>query len=378
MKKILSGMLYRLFRGFEIWALLALFIIVSGYFTFVEISTVHYVAVKHDFTNTFYFELEDTVMTKENADQYSYKNSGIKASDLYRYRIEKIPQDEFDKIHEDMNAEPVSEVDTIFGLVLRCYLVSSVLMVIFIPVFFGRMFSDGTIKNLVSSGFSKSLIYLASLLLTFVIDIILDVCSLLLIAVICLILQWQPPIYLPVLIPAFVISILLSFTVTSVSVGALFAGGKKTIAFILGFVMIASRFFSVSLMAAGLLWSEQTMGISQMSPETIELLKESGPNSLERKIDLSQFIEKYYVNGKQITYLFAEENTYPPAVVKTLLVFIYADPYLIDSADEYMGFFPYQMARDGLMTISIAANVCWTVLFNGAAILILNKRELHC
>ena len=378
MKKILSGMLYRLFRGFEIWALLALFICIAGYFTFVEISTVHYVAVKHDFTNTFYFELEDTVMTKENADQYSYKNSGIKVSDLYRYRIEKIPQDEFDKIHEDMNAEPVSEVDTIFGLILRCYLVSSVLMVIFIPVFFGRMFSDGTIKNLVSSGFSKSLIYSASLLLTFAIDIILDVCSLLLIAVICLILQWQPPIYLPVLIPAFVVSILLSFTVTSVSVGALFAGGKKTIAFILGFVMIASRFFSVSLMAAGLLWSAQAMSFSEMSPETKEFLKESGPNSLERKIDLSEFVEKYYVNGKQITYLFADKNSYPPAVVKTLLVFIYIDPYLIDSADEYMGFYPYLMARDGLMTVNIATNVFWTVLFNGAAIFILNKRELHC
>ena len=378
MKKILAGMLYRLFRGFEIWALLALFICAAGYFTFVEISTIHYVAVKNGLDNTFYFELEDTVITKDNADQFCYQNSGIKAYDLYRYRVEKIPQDEFEKIHDDMDSEPVSEVNTIFGLVLRCYLVSSVLMVIFIPVFFGRLFSDGTIKNLVSSGFSKSLIYLASLLLTFAIEISLNVISLLLIAVICLYLQWQPPIYLPVLIPAFVVSLLLSFTVTSVSVGALFAGGKKTIAFILGFVMIASRFFSSSLMAAGLLWSAQAMSISEMSPETKEFLKESGPNSLERKIDLSEFVEKYYVNGKQITYLFAEKNTLPPAVIKTLLVFIYIDPYLIDSAEEYMGFNPYQMARDGLMTVNIATNVFWTVLFNGTAIFILNKRELHC
>ena len=93
MKKILAGMLYRLFKGFEIWALLALFIVISGYFTFVEISTLHYVAVKHDLTNTIYFELEDTVITKDNADQFCYKGSGIKAYDLYRYGIEKIPQD---------------------------------------------------------------------------------------------------------------------------------------------------------------------------------------------------------------------------------------------------------------------------------------------
>ena len=378
MKKILAGMLYRLFKGFEIWALLALFIVISGYFTFVEISTLHYVAVKHDLTNTIYFELEDTVITKDNADQFCYKGSGIKAYDLYRYRIEKIPQDEFDKIHEDMDGEPAEEVDTIFDLVLRSYLVPSVLMVIFIPVFFGRLFSDGTIKNLVSSGFSKSRIYLASLLLTFAIDIILILFSLLIIAAQCLILQWLPPIYLPVLLLSLVISVLVSFTVTSVSVGALFAGGKKTIAFILGFVMIATRFFSVSCLAAGLIWSAQAQSIYDMSPETKELLKESGPNSLERKIDLSQFIETYYVNGKQITYLFADKNGYPPAVVKTLLVFIYSDPYLIDSSDTYMGFEPYQMVRDGLMTINIAANVFWTVIFNGAAVFILNKRELHC
>lgn len=378
MKKILAGMLYRLFKGFEIWALLALFIVISGYFTFVEISTLHYVAVKHDLTNTIYFELEDTVITKDNADQFCYKGSGIKAYDLYRFGIENIPQDEFDKIHEDMDGEPAEEVDTIFDLVLRSYLVPSVLMVIFIPVFFGRLFSDGTIKNLVSSGFSKSLIYLASLLLTFAIDIILILFSLLIIAAQCLILQWLPPIYLPVLLLSLVISVLLSFTVTSVSVGALFAGGKKTIAFILGFVMIATRFFSVSCLAAGLIWAQQAQSFYDISPETKELLKESGPNSLERKIDLSQFIETYYVNGKQITYLFADKNGYPPAVVKTLLVFIYSDPYLIDSSDAYMGFEPYQMARDGLMTINIAANVFWTVIFNGAAVFILNKRELHC
>ena len=378
MKKILAGMLYRLFKGFEIWALLALLILISGYFTFVEILTIHYVAVKHDLTNTVYFELEDTVITKDNADQFCYKGSGIKAYDLYRYGIEKIPQDEFDKIHEDMDGEPVAEADTIFRLVLRSYLVPSVLMAIFIPVFFGRMFSDGTIKNLVASGFSKGRIYLASLLLTFAIDIILILFSLLIIAAQCLIMQWLPPVYIPVLLLALVVSVLLSFTVTSVSVGALFAGGKKTVAFILGFVMIATRFFSVSCLAAGLIWSQQAQSFYDMSPETKELLKESGPNSLERKIDLSQFIETYYVNGKQITYLFADKNGYPPAVVKTLLVFIYCDPYLIDSSDAYMGFEPYQMARDGLMTINIAANVFWTVIFNGAAMFILNKRELHC
>ena len=378
MKKILSGMLYRLFRGFEIWALLVLFILVSGYFTFVEIATIDYVAVKTGYTNTFYVDFEDSVITKENAEQYCFKNSGISAYDLYRYRVEKIPQESFDKISADMKSEPVWEAKTMFRLVFRSYLVASVLMLIFIPIFFGRMFSDGTIKNLVSSGFSKGQVYLSSLLLTFAIDLVLNLASLFIIAVVCVFLQWQPPIYLPVLIPAFFVSLVLSFTITSLSLGSLFAGGKKTLAVILGFVMIAARFCSSSFLAAGLLWSEQAMSYSELSDETRELIKANGPNSLERKIDLSKFIEKYYINGEQIKYLFSDESSYPPAVINALLVFIYIDPYLIDSCDMYVGFDSYEMVRDGLVTINIAANVCWTVLFNGAAILILNKRELHC
>ena len=378
MKKILSGMLYRLFRGYEIWALLALFFIVAGYFTFVEIATIDYVAVKTGYTNTFYIDMEDSVITKENAEQYCYKNSGISAYDLYRYRIEKLPQETFDKIHKDMNSEPVYEVRTIFRLVFRSYLVASVLMVIFIPIFFGRLFSDGTIKNLVSGGYSKRLIYLSSLLLTFAIDLVLNVASLVIIAVLCLILQWLPPIYLPVLLPAFLLSVLLSFTITSFSIGSLFAGGKKTLAFILGFVMIATRFFSGSFFASGLLLSGQLMSYHDLSEETKELIKESGPNNLEVKLDLSQFIEKYYINGERVIYVFADESTYPKAVVNTLLVFVYGDPYLIDTTFVYVGYDAYSMARDGLMAINFAANAFWILFFNGVALYIFNKRELHC
>jgi ABC-type transport system involved in multi-copper enzyme maturation permease subunit len=378
MKKILSGMLFRLVRGYEIWALLALFILISGYFTFVEIATLDYVAVKTGYTNTFYIDMENSVITKENAEQYCYKNSGISAYDLYRYRIEKLPQETFDKIHKDMNSEPVYEVRTIFRLVFRSYLVASVLMVIFIPIFFGRLFSDGTIKNLVSGGYSKRLIYLSSLLLTFAIDLVLNVASLVIIAVLCLILQWLPPIYLPVLLPAFLLSVLLSFTITSVSIGSLFAGGKKTVAFILGFVMVAARFFSSSFFASGLLLSGQLMSYHDLSEETKELIKESGPNNLEVKLDLSQFIEKFYINGERVIYVFADESTYPKAVVNTLLVLVYGDPYLIDTTFVYVGYDAYSMARDGLMAINFAANAFWILFFNGVALFIFNKRELHC
>ena len=151
-----------------------------------------------------------------------------------------------------------------------------------------------------------------------------------------------------------------------------------TLNFILGFIMIATRFFSGSFLATGLLWSGQALNYSEVNEETFEKIKANGPNSFEMKLDLSQFIEKYYVNGERVIYLFADESSYPKSVVNLLLAVIYTDPYLIDSTIEYIGYDPYLMARDGIMAINFAANAFWTVLFNGAAIFILNKRELHC
>ena len=71
---------------------------------------------------------------------------------------------------------------------------------ILIPLFLGRLFSNGTIKNLIACGHSKTQIYLASLIFSFLLNIALIFITLIFFAIICLYFMWMPPVYLPVLL----------------------------------------------------------------------------------------------------------------------------------------------------------------------------------
>ena len=382
MKRILTGMLFRLVRGYEIWALLALFLFAVPYLAYENAMTLNYLSAKFipNYTYSYDFDGVETVIYKDNAEQFCFKNSGLSAFDLYRSSDEKIPQDKYDKLTNEQHYNPYYEMETLYEQILESFFIPAILMVIFIPIFFGRMFSDGTIKNLVACGYSKRKIYLASMILTAVLDLTMILLSLLTVVVICICLQWQPPVYLPVLISAAVISSLILMMITSVSLAAMFAGGKKTLAFVAGFIIVAARFVPVSVFSSGLLWYQQSvMSANEISEDTRNLLKEVGRNGLERKLDLTEFIDRYYVNGKEIQYMWKSENSLHPAVCKTLITISYLDPYLIDANSHIgYGFSPYLICRDGLMAINIASNVFWIVVINGLGILIVNKRELHC
>lgn len=381
MKKILAGMFFRLVRGYEIWALIGLFLFAAIYLTHTDVMTLDYLSAKYTpgYTYSYDYGKGETVISNDNADQFCYKNSGISAFDIYRARVEKIPQDEFDRLNDELFNNPVREMEKIYQVIQRSFLIPAVLMAIFIPVFFGRLFSDGTIKNIVACGYSKGKIFFASLVMTAILDIALILSSFLIIAGICIWLKWQPPIYLPVLISAAVISVLLLFTITSVCMAVMFAGAKKTIAFVAGFIMLVVRFYPVSFFCTSLLWMGQYLPVSEMDQDVLEQLKKEGRGSLEIRFDLSQFVDKYYLNGEEIRYVWKEENDLPPAVTKPLIALIYLDPFLVDlDYNVYMGFTPYLMYRDGLMAINIASNIFWICCINGLGILVVNKRELHC
>ena len=382
MKRILTAMLFRLVRGYEIWALLALFLFAVPYLAYENAMTLNYLSAKYipGFTYSYDFDDVETVIYKDNAEQFCFKNSGLSAFDLYRSSDEKIPQDKYDKLVNEQHNNPYWEMEMLYEQILESFLIPAALMVIFIPVFFGRMFSDGTIKNIVACGYSKGKIYLTTLILTAILDLTMILLSLLAEVVICICLQWQPPVYLPVLISAAVISTLILMTITSVSLAVMFAGGKKTLAFIAGFIIIAARFLPSSALSTGILWYEQSvMSASEISEDTINLLKKEGRNSLERKLDLTQFIDRFYVNGKEIQYMWKSENSLPPVVSKTLIAIAYLDPYLIDANSHInFGFSPYLIYRDGLMAINMTSNVFWIVVINGLGLLVINKRELHC
>lgn len=380
MKKIITGMIYNLFRSYEIWALLILAVLTAALFDFSNLRDLDIVNAGV-FGETITYneddpELETVMITPDNVSRYTFKDSGISAFDVYRLRVEPISKDTYKKILQDMFSLPHDEMWTIYKAMIQLDILPAILIAIFIPVFFGRLFSDGTIKNYLACGFSKAEIFLSAFVLTLIIDAAVFLIRLLMFALMCCILRWQPPIYLPVLIPSAVLSLLTLFMVTSVCLAALFISTKKTIAFIVGFLMAFSFNISVSKVAMALFWNYGYItNESAELKEYQEIIKEQGVNALSEKFNYEAFSSDFYYDGKiVISYGIAEDV---PAPVKTaLLAAIYADPVMIQSV-EY-SFEPYLLARDGVMYLSMGVNVFWTILATGVGVFVFRKREIHC
>ena len=137
MKKILSGMFFRLVRGYEIWALLALFLFAVTYLSYTDVMELNYLSAKYvpGYTYSYDYDNVETVICKDNAEQFCFKNSGISAFDLYRSSVEKIPQEEYDKLSNEMHDNPYYEMETLYLEIQRSFFIPAVLMAIFIPVF---------------------------------------------------------------------------------------------------------------------------------------------------------------------------------------------------------------------------------------------------
>ena len=377
MKKILSGMFYNLFRGFEIWLLLIL-VVICGVFDDINNLRDCDVIAAGVFGETRDYSDEDRtlIISPDNIDQFRYKGSGISAFDVYRYHIEPLPKDVYDKLGYDMYYVPHDEANTVFDRIKNLYIFPAILMAIFIPVFFGRLFRQGTIKNLLTCGYSKVMIYLASLIMSVVLDLALFLIRLLGFVLVCACLQWQPPVYLPVLIPSAVVSLLLLITISSFSLAALFISSKRTAAFVVGFIMAFSATTSVSELASTFLWNYEVVRTSAAENEDyMDFVKEQKQYLLEERFNFGNFSSDFYYGDKLIISLYAESSL-PAPLRYVILALIYSDPALIQGAD-FM-FEPYLMARDGLLYVSMGVNTIWIILSSGLGIAIFRKREIHC
>ena len=376
MKRILSGMFFSLFRGFGIWCIIIAVVILGALFDFSNLRDIDIIAVG-TFGETRDYSSEDRqlIITPENIDQYSFKGSGISAFDVYRFHVDPLPHDKFDQI-ADRFIDPYDEVNSIFDSIRNMHVIPSLIVVIFIAVFFGRMFSQGTIKNLLTCGYSRAKIFIASFIVTAVTSLVLFLLRLAGFVLMCMLLKWQPPVYLPVLIPTALISFLLMITINSFTLAALFITNKKTVTFIIGFLMFFSYNFSVSKILTSALWTyDMEYQSNSLNEDYINLAKEKRQNELEERLDYADFTSDFYHNDR-IILDFGCKDAIPAPIKYTMLVLIYSDPALLYGVEGY--FPPYLMTRDGLIYIPIAVNIIWIVVSSGLGVAVFRKREIHC
>ena len=151
MKKILAGYFYRLIRGFEIWVLLAVLLLSTAYMNFSGFNRERFISINltgEEITEEIRGKDENTYVNigPDEIDQYRFAGLGVSAYDVYRMEGEVLPKAERDILcRRDKVCFAGEEANFIINSVKDSCIMPIILIVLFITLFFGRLFSDGVI-----------------------------------------------------------------------------------------------------------------------------------------------------------------------------------------------------------------------------------------
>ena len=375
MRKLLSGYLFRMIKDPVIWVLLTLSVIASVYITSISFEELSTVTVLHTNKHFYLGNYNQVYIDADNAKEYRFESLGVSARDVEHLCLVPIDQDAFNLLFYGVNTASL-ESRMFNGFLVSLHYVPAVVIALIIPIFFGRLFSDGTMKNHVACGYSKRKIYLSAMIFSFLVDILMILINILVFICYCIYYEWKPPMYLPSAFTALLVEVLIVFNVSAVVISALFASTRKTVTFIVGFLMLAFIFMESNPLTE--VYYEHNVDASNTQAELAEynrLAKEYGYNAFETKIILSKLSSEEYFGDRKI--ISADENNLPKALRTTIVTLIYLDPALTVRGELGYGGNNNICFRSGALFIESVANTLWIVASAGIGITLFKKRELH-
>lgn len=375
MRKLLSGYLFRMVKSPVMWALMACGLIASVCFMHTSFAELNTVTVIHTDRHFYMGHYNQAYVDADNAKEYRFESLGISALDVERYSIVPIDQDTYDLLAKGINtAENESQIFN--GSILTLHYAPAIVIALIIPIFFGRLFSDGTMKNLISCGYSRKKIYLSALIYSFIVDSILIFFNILVFICFCIYYEWKPPIYFPSAFTALLVELLLVFNVSAVVVSALFASARKTAAVIAGFLMLVFVFYEYNLL--GEFYSGHLVDTPSLMAEYEEyeaLIKKHNWNAFENRFDLLTCSYEVYMGDRKV--LSKPECDLPKPVQVALVTLIYLDPALTVRGMLGYGGYNYMYYRFGVLFLESAANVIWIAASAWIGMACFNKREVR-
>lgn len=378
MKKIITGYFFRLFRSFEFWALMVLFLVATYYIVFPFISEENEITIaRGDF---ILYDGDNVIVNADNVNEHRFVSSRVSAKNLYKEYGEPIPQDEYEYIREHSYFY-MPEKEVITTVIERLHGVPTAVVLILIPLFFGRLFSDGTIKNLIACGHNKRQIYVASLLFSFLLNIALILVTLIFFAIICLYFKWLPPIYLPMMLVMILLEVTISCVLSSICLAVLFSSKKEVLAVITSFLLILPM-IGLVIDEYGIFDSDDAYDLGEAlyyvddNAEDYEELKKlyfnEGGNIIEERFDIFEYRHRTFCKGKE--YDFYKKTDINPVLKYAWMAKIYMNPYVARKMDCF-GLTEYQKYRDGIYAVNLANNVIWILATSAFGLFIFKKRE---
>ena len=380
MRKLLSGYLFRLAKGYEFWVLIVLYVLASAFFVFYFANSKSYITMTRDNDISQWGEQGEIILSKDNIKDYKFESIDASELSLYRFYVGPVSKAEYEAIE---NSVAISERDIFWALIEFLHIVPTVIVLVLIPDFFGTMFKDRTIKNLIACGHSKGKIYLSSLVFSFLLNLAMIFASLIIYALLCLFYMWKPPIYLPVILVMLLVEIFITFTASSICLAFVFISGKRTVAFIAAFLML----WAVIALYIGKYEGSGSDTISELYYEVntyeesddagwkeyVNIVKTEGFVNLEDRFDVFEFREKTYYKGNE--FKMSSEGYVDPVKKFARMAIIYMDPLVVQRFESF-GLEAYTCCRDGLMAIELANNAFWILASTSIGITFFKKREL--
>lgn len=300
MKKILDGFFYRLIKSIEFWGMIILIIVISFFMTRTNVinSSLYFYT-----GDSSYVKIGDITFTPEQISDMTFRNSGLTAREAFTDFGEEKGLDEYNRLII------VDEVYTVMHTMLASFIAPSLILCIFITVFFGRLFSDGTIRNIVSCGHKKIYVYLSSILLTLILSVITFFLGSLSGGAACLSIGWFPPFYIGALLPYMTVNFLAMISYTSAVLAILFLFKSRTVSIIAGFALILGILFLCPIVINWLSVSEREMDTSSSEfMEFRDITKETGEYDL--RFDPIRFEYHFFTGEKEYDFFTGEEIPY--------------------------------------------------------------------
>lgn len=379
MRKLLSGYLFRFLKSYELWVLIVLYAAASAFLIYTFASSNSFITITRGNYTLRWGDHEEITINKDNINDYKFESLDVSELSLYRYYVGPVPKEDSDAID---NSYAVGEREVFWGLIEFIHVVPAVIVLILIPDFFGTMFKDRTIKNLIACGHSKGQIYLSSLVFSFLLNLAMIVATIILYVLLCLFYMWKPPVYLPVVLVMLLVEIFITFTVSSICLAFVFISEKRTVAFIASFLMI----WAVIGVYIGKYEGGGSDAISELYfevndyenndaawQEYISIMKTEGHCDFEDRFEVFEFREKTYYKGKDFNL--TNEGYVDPVQKFARMTIIYMDPLMVQRFESF-GFEAYSCCRDGLMAIELANNVFWILASTAIGLVVFKKKEV--
>ena len=250
---------------------------------------------------------------------------------------------------------------------------------IFVMVFFGEMFNDDAIRNMVTVKTRKESIFLSSVIINAAVCIAMFVLVFGVLAICTLIAGYYPIIYVPAFVAAVLTGLLVILVVSSILIFILFVVQNTLLTLVFSILLGVLSVMNFALGISGpVFMTKYKTDQTQMENFFKGGYKIEGDGEWYLPVDGFQIGRVYYPeNDRTIDFMSDElDPDYPGEPAMRVIHALYrAD--LIHYPFEMQMFFIYPMYRDGLIARYAVVSACYLVLLLTGGCYVIRKRNVN-